>query len=103
VLLTVILSRLKAGAQGGWPFLRGCARRRDGGQLVMGGTRGRACPAARRGRYRTKAERRTGNGESPAGASRPLTRARRPSPARRSTLRRGGSHADRYPARSARP
>ncbi len=30
---------------------------RDGGQLVRAGARGRAWPAARRGRYRTKAER----------------------------------------------
>jgi hypothetical protein len=36
---------------------RAVAGGRDGGRLVWGGARGRACPAARRGRYRTKAER----------------------------------------------
>ena len=36
---------------------RAAAGGRDGGQLVRAGARGHACPAARRGRYRTKAER----------------------------------------------
>ena len=35
------------------PRAGGCG----GGQLVTGGARGHACPAARRGRYRAKVER----------------------------------------------
>jgi len=52
------LPRLHAGAPWddavlGWAAPNG----RDGGRLARAGARGRCCPATRRGRYRTKAER----------------------------------------------
>ena len=78
---------------------------RDGGQLVRAGARGHACPAARRGRYRAKAERRTGNGEGPRGRIAPACQ---PGPLSSHQNRVRGSapgmtRAARRTARAARP
>jgi hypothetical protein len=77
---------------------------RDGGQLVTGGARGHAWPAARRGRWRTKAERADRQRRFPRGRTAPARPERSVhSPDRCAAAHSGTTRAARRTARSARP
>ena len=77
---------------------------RDGGQLVRASVRGHACPAARRGRYRAKAERADRRRRDPRGriapACQPGSLSSHPIPVRGSAP--GTTRAARCPARRRR-
>jgi hypothetical protein len=98
------ISRLHTGAlAGGAGPARAAVGGRDGGQLVRAGAQGRGCPAARRGRYRRKAERANRQRREPAGAPRPpANRAAQFTPMSERDSE-PTTRAARHTARSARP